>query len=148
MSYFKITNRLIKRSVKARNSLFSKLCVDEEEIFDCLSDDEWTFKECFPFTGLIRFKEDSWRYELIFFKDGKRHRKNGPAHIIYHSRLDKYTSETYYHHGMIHRTNGPAWIYYDHNDRKIESSYYYKNKRFEVKNLKEFKSKIKVLAFE
>ena len=53
-----------------------------------------------------------------FYKDGKYHREDGPAHINY-SETGEILEEHWYINGEAHREDGPAKIYYNYNGEVV-----------------------------
>jgi hypothetical protein len=67
---------------------------------------EWlnlTNKEKNIFTGIVSIPN----YYIIFYKNGKKHREDGPA------KTCGSKSEEWYFEGKLHRKDGPAIIYSD-----------------------------------
>jgi antitoxin component YwqK of YwqJK toxin-antitoxin module len=55
--------------------------------------------------------------------NGKRHREDGPAYIVYYPN-GNILYNVYYLNGMCHRDCGPAWIKYNVSGEIIGESYY------------------------
>lgn len=69
------------------------------------------------------FKSGSLKSITYFNEIGKKHRKNGPAHLTYHAN-GKLKSSKYFKNGKCHRTNGPSETYYNKKGFKIYEGYY------------------------
>lgn len=69
--------------------------------------DVGTFRQQYG-TGCYIFKNND---RIVYFKNGERHRSDGPAWINFY-KSGAIESETYYLNGARHRDDGPAWIYY------------------------------------
>jgi hypothetical protein len=61
------------------------------------------------------------------FVNGKRHRLNGPAHIMYHKYTNKISTQIYYENGKGHRLNGPAVIEFCKDTGNVRTEIYYQH---------------------
>lgn len=68
------------------------------------------------------FKSGSLKSITYFNEIGKKHRKNGPAHLTYYAN-GKLKSSKYFKNGKYHRANGPSETYYNKNGLKIYEKY-------------------------
>jgi len=76
---------------------------------------------------ILKWNDNSFLINQKWLKNGKKHKKNGPAYITY-DNLGQIITENWYKNGKLHRENGPAVIHYDINKiRMIEI--WYKNGR-------------------
>jgi len=69
-----------------------------------------------------------WKEE--WWVDGRLHREDGPAILIFNKETGKKYLEKWYLNGKLHRENDPAWVVYDVNtDQVIEEKFYKKGRK-------------------
>ena len=78
--------------------------------------------------------------------NGKLHRTDGPAYIVWYKNGQK-ASEEYHMNGQFHRTDGPAYIHWYQNGKKRSEQYYMNDEKIKASSDLEFKKIVKLLIF-
>lgn len=119
---------------------FSRLSLSSTEFCKLSNEDQNNF------TGCVYLKRNKYNW----YKNGVLHRRNGPALVYLDYKNCKPVIASYWYDGLPHRSDGPSRIHYSVNKLFRRYRYAYKGQDLSltIKNRKEFRSWLKVRAFE
>ena len=85
--------------------------------------------------------------EKIWYSHGNPHRLGEAARIIYR-RTGEIQHELWMLNGLYHREDGPAWIEYDRQGNVLSKEWYIDGSRIEVESIKDLDLIKKLQAYE
>ena len=97
------------------------------------------YEQAQPEKSVTYYTDGSIRYEE-WYRNGKRHREDGPAWIRYLPD-GSVAYDTWYQNGKRHREDGPAFIrYYPNGFGESEEWYWYGEKAEDITSLEDFRA--------
>ena len=126
-------NIFLKESIELKETYYNyfhktiRYKLPNGELHDPLSNDNGDEESAYMKYSKRQVEDDYKLIEKKWYKNGEKHREDGPARIRYYENGNK-DEEEWLKDNKTHREDGPAWILYDPNRNNMEERWYLDNK--------------------